>query len=142
MSAGIKVTIESGASQGKSQPLGLTTDDIEFPYGELSYRSTGGPCAKTRVLCFIKSESGKTFAGENWCRNPQEVCPRSEGEGYEKCSSICDQQGHAEVVAVRMAGDQCKGATATISGHTYACMDCQHALYGAGIKSISVEASQ
>lgn len=98
-----------------------------------------GPCAKTTVRCTLVTVKGEKVVGENWCRNPQAVCPRSPGEGYEKCKSICDQAGHAEVVALKVAGaSRALGARAFIEGHTYACMDCQHALFGAGVESISI----
>lgn len=98
-----------------------------------------GPCAKTTVRCTLVTKGdGRLIVGENWCRNPQAVCPRAPDEGYEKCKSICDQVGHAEVVALLAAGADSFGARAFIEGHTYACMDCQHALFGAGVESISI----
>ena len=95
-------------------------------------------CAKAIIRCTIVAEDGSHFVGENWCKNPQEVCPRQPGEGYEKCQSICKQEGHAEEVAVRLAGNKVKGSRVYLEGHTYACMDCQHAMFGAGIKSFTV----
>lgn len=97
-----------------------------------------GPCAKTRVFCEITSPSGEKFVGENWCANPQAVCPRAPGEDYTKCRTVCQQEGHAEVVAVRLAGAAAAGGTATLRGHTY-CMDCQHALFGAGVRWLGVD---
>jgi pyrimidine deaminase RibD-like protein len=97
-----------------------------------------GPCAKATVTCEIIATNGQRFVGTNYCNNAQAVCPRVIGEGYEKCASICDQVGHAEVVAVGLAGDNAKGATAYLSGHTYACQPCQEALFGAGVAFLSV----
>jgi hypothetical protein len=97
-----------------------------------------GPCAKTRVRCTLVTADGEYIVGENWCANPQAACPRALGEGYEKCKSTCQQEGHAEAVAVRLAGEKSKGARAFLEGHTYACMDCQHALFGAGVVSLSI----
>jgi pyrimidine deaminase RibD-like protein len=97
-----------------------------------------GPCAKTTVTCEIVATDGQRFVGTNYCNNAQAVCPRAVGEGYEKCTSICDQVGHAEVVAVALAGDNAEGATAYLSGHTYACQPCQEALFGAGVAFLSV----
>ena len=88
-----------------------------------------GPCAKTTVTCVIMTASGERFVGSNACANPQPVCPREPGEGYEKCVSICQQSGHAE----REAGDKAAGAHAFFHGNTYACKDCQEALYDAGV---------
>jgi len=97
-----------------------------------------GPCAKTVIRCTIIATSGEVIVGENWCENPQEVCPRTFGEGYEKCKTICKQLGHAEEVAVKLAGAKALGAAAYLEGHTYACMDCQHSLFDAGIKTLSI----
>ncbi len=105
-------------------------------------KRTMGPCAKTTVRCTLVTPDGEYIVGENWCANPQRSCPRLPGEGYEKCGSICGQEGHAEQVAVRLAGDKARGARAYIEGHTYACMDCQHALFGAGVHSLTVGAPE
>lgn len=104
-----------------------------------------GPCAKTTVRCTLVLKSGRCVAGENSCANPQAVCPRAPGEDYAKCKSICDQWGHPEIQALHRAvtlfgADSARGARAFIEGHTYACMDCQHALFGAGVESISLGA--
>lgn len=95
-------------------------------------------CAKTKVTCELITADGVSFMGENWCENPQAACPREEGEGYEKCKTICKQFGHAEIDALRKAGDKAVGSRAFINGHTYACQSCQEALYGASVVSISV----
>lgn len=97
-----------------------------------------GRCAKATTRCTIVSPDGEHFVGENWCWNPQETCPREPNEGYEKCTHICRQEGHAEIVAVVLAGDKAKGSRAYLEGHTYACMNCQHVMFAAGIKSFSV----
>lgn len=97
-----------------------------------------GPCAKAIIKCTIVSADGEHFVGENYCFNPQSSCPRFPGEDYTKCKTICDQAGHAEVVAVQLAGEKCVGARAFLEGHTYACMNCQHALFGAGVESLSI----
>lgn len=101
-------------------------------------RETKMTCAKATVVCVLVTQDGEEITGTNWCANPQQTCPRLPGEGYEKCKTICGQQGHAEVDAVRKAGDRAKGARAFLQGHTYACMDCQHALFGAGVRSLSL----
>lgn len=99
-----------------------------------------GPCAKTTVRCTLVTPAGERIVGTNHCENPQSECPRAAGEGYEKCTSVCRQVGHAEVVAVQLAGDRARGARAYLQGHTYACMSCQHALFGAGVISFSIGA--
>jgi hypothetical protein len=97
-----------------------------------------GPCAKTKVKCTIVTSDGDHVVGENWCLNPQETCPRNEGEDYTKCKTVCRQLGHAEDLAVRIAGDNAKGGRAYLEGHNYACQNCQIALFGAGVKSLSI----
>lgn len=97
-----------------------------------------GPCAKATVTCTIVAADGERFYGTNYCRNAQPVCPRAPGEGYDKCQTVCDQRGHAEIVALAMAGEKAKGARAYLRGHTYACQPCQEALFGAGVISLSV----
>jgi hypothetical protein len=97
-----------------------------------------GPCAKATIRCTLVTAAGEHIVGENWCRNPQPVCPRLPGEDYTKCSTVCDQEGHAEQVAARLAGEKARGAHAYIEGHTYACRPCQEDLYGAGVRAISV----
>lgn len=104
----------------------------------LENRGYLGPCAKLQTKCFIVTIDDEKFIGENWCASPQKECPREEGEGYEKCKTICKQLGHAEQVAVELAGEKAKGGTAHVVGHSYVCRECQEALYGAGIKYISM----
>jgi hypothetical protein len=101
-----------------------------------------GPCAKITVRCTLITPEGERIVGTNWCANPQEKCPRLPGEDYTKCKIICKQHGHAEEDAVRLAGDKARGARAFIEGHTYACMNCQHALFGAGVASLSIGTPQ
>lgn len=97
-----------------------------------------GPCAKTTVKCEIVAPDGRRFVGTNYCNNAQISCPRFPNEGYKKCVEICQQEGHAEAVAVALAGASAKGATAYLTGHTYACQSCQEALFGAGVSFLSI----
>lgn len=99
---------------------------------------TYGPCAKTTVRCTIQSADGELFIGENWCANPQPKWPREPGEDYTKCTTICRQEGHAERVALRLAGSKEAGGVALLRGHTYMCQSCQEALYGAGVLWLGV----
>jgi len=99
-----------------------------------------GPCAKTRVFCTLVTKSGERIVGENLCANPQSVCPRKPGENYDKCITVCGQSGHAERVALVLAGDKARGAHAYVQGHTYACRDCQEALFSAGVAAMTVGA--
>lgn len=96
-------------------------------------------CAKATVRCVIVTRSGARIEGSNACANPQTVCPRAPGEDYTKCSTICQQGGHAEAQAVKRAlPSELRGAHAYLKGHTYACRDCQEALFGAGVAALSI----
>lgn len=98
-----------------------------------------GPCAKRQVRCvIIAADNATRFTGENDCANPQSVCPRLPGEGYEKCQSICQQSGHAEAEAVKLAGDSAKGSSAQLFGHYWICEPCGRALRDAGVASVTV----
>jgi len=98
-----------------------------------------GDCAKLVVGCTLVAADGERIFGANWCANPQEVCPREPGEDYTKCTTICQQLGHAEEVALKEAGNKAKGARAILEGHTYACRDCQEALFSAGVVSLEIK---
>jgi hypothetical protein len=98
-----------------------------------------GPCVKREVACVIctPGHDGYRVIGHNWCARPQCFCPRAEGEGYEKCSSVCGQLGHAETVAAMMM-DMVKdadwaGSAAYLYGHTHFCDSCKAALRERGV---------
>ena len=92
-------------------------------------------CAKVRVVAFLVGRSGKWYDGENWCANPQQVCPRLPGEGYEKCQSVCQQNAHAEVEAIQAAGDDACGGLMYVKYH-YCCEACTRACNAAGVQLI------
>ena len=95
-----------------------------------------GPCAKQTVTAtFVSAKGTKYFKTTNYCLNPQATCPRGDmptGVGYELCKSVCKQEGHAELNALRYAGAGASGGTIYVEGHTYACKDCQDAANSAG----------
>lgn len=96
-------------------------------------------CAKKVVICQILTKDGQVFTGRNDCNNPQPLCPREAGEGYEKCKTICDQPGHAEEVALeqaQLAGANLGGAVAYIGGIGHYCKNCQIKLFDAGVTSL------
>jgi hypothetical protein len=96
-------------------------------------------CAKQTVRCVLIARNGARIEGTNACANPHAVCPREPGEGYEKCTTICGQGGHAELQALRAAlPSEARGAHAYLTGHTYACRECQEALFGAGVAALSI----
>lgn len=93
-------------------------------------------CAKKKVTCTLTLTNGWTALGTNACDNPQATCPRLPDEGYDKCHAICQQQGHAEDMAVRLAirnfPDHIKGAHAVIT-HWRICDGCRDILTKHGI---------
>lgn len=97
-----------------------------------------GPCAKRQTRCVILGNNQMRYEGTNDCENPQDVCPRQPGEGYEKCRTICRQRGHAEQNALRAAGAHARNGTATLHGHYYICEECGRALAEAGVIAIKV----
>lgn len=94
-------------------------------------------CAKRRVKAVLVGASGYRYIGTNACTNPQEVCPREHGEGYDKCRSVCGQAHHAEVDALLQAGEDAMGGTMRVD-HTYACAGCIAAMNAAGVARIVV----
>lgn len=97
-----------------------------------------GPCAKAFVRCTIVAMDGARYIGENFCLAAQPACPREHGEGYEKCTTICRQVAHAEVVAAAIAGNRAQGGTAYLEGHTYACENCKAALAVVGVNQVVI----
>jgi hypothetical protein len=93
-----------------------------------------GPCAKKQVWTVLEAMNGDVYIGVNLCRNPQEVCPREPGEGYEKCHTICETLGHAEDLAIQAAGTDAEGAHMTI-GHHRVCDRCREVMLEAGVLS-------
>ncbi|MEM5371319.1 hypothetical protein V4C53_35540 [Paraburkholderia azotifigens] len=95
-----------------------------------------GPCVKQTVTATVVTPSGDRYSATNHCMNPQTECPRAgmpTGVGYDLCVSVCQQTAHAEMNAVRFAGDAARGATLYLQGHTYACDSCRAAAREAGI---------
>lgn len=97
-------------------------------------------CAKRRVAAYIMHEDRIVAAGTNRCRNPQPVCPRDKGEGYEKCRTVCDQPGHAETMAIWNASERGidlnapdHGLRMVVVGHHRACDMC-----GSAMSSVSL----
>ena len=97
-------------------------------------------CAKRHVWCEIEAH-GRIFYGSNACDNPQPVCPREPGEGYEKCRTICRQRGHAEIMALveaQASGVDLRHSHAVVGGHYYVCEGCARELRDAGISRIII----
>lgn len=92
-------------------------------------------CAKVTVTATLVATDGTSYMGTNWCHYPQPLCPRKEGEGYEKCESICGQNSHAEIEALAKAGASARGGTMLVD-YTYACQNCINACREAGVERI------
>jgi len=97
-------------------------------------------CAKAHVRAvLIPVGNGPRFTGTNACRNPQRVCPRIEaGHGrneYSLCSLICQQEGHAEIQALKAAGPWAVGSTVFVNHHRV-CRDCSEAMERAGVARV------
>ncbi len=100
-------------------------------------------CAKVIVKCKITTLDSQVFIGENNCNNPQDICPRSDTDNYDKCINICQQEAHAEIMAIKAAGDiSLIGAEAEITGHYNVCKNCARALREVGISRFTVIISQ
>lgn len=102
-----------------------------------------GPCVKQTVVATIIDLDGVRHVASNHCLTPQQTCPRAgmaTGVGYELCRDVCHQPAHAEVNAVRLAGEKCKGATLYLEGHTYACEPCKQVAREAGIVEVVIGA--
>lgn len=99
-------------------------------------------CAKQVVKATIITTDGRSFVGFNHCNNPQATCPRGDmpsNVGYHLCRDVCDQPGHAEVMALRAADFDVEGATLILEGHRAVCPTCMAALNAAGIAQIEVK---
>lgn len=98
-------------------------------------------CAKKRVRCIIVTADNDTFEGWNDCMLSQLSCPRLPGEDYAKCKFICNQEGHAEIMALKeaqAANADLKYATAIINGINRVCKECADKLTRAGITEFMV----
>lgn len=106
---------------------------------------TQGPCAKQTVTATIITKDGECFSGTNACENPQKECPRDvlgmkSGEGYHLCKEVCNQTAHAEVNAIKLAGEKANGSVLYLEGHSYACDNCKGHAESAGISEIKISA--
>lgn len=73
-----------------------------------------------------------------------DVCPRvihdcPTGTGYEYCKEVCNQEGHAEVMAIRDAlkkTNDPKGASLYLDGHWWLCKPCWDEIIKVGISRV------
>lgn len=98
-------------------------------------------CKKQTTVAVIVKDNQLISIGTNEIHADIEECPRqgmASGEGYELCRTICKQKHHAEVDACIKAGEQAKGATLVLIGHTYCCSGCKRTMKEYGIKEIKI----
>jgi hypothetical protein len=94
------------------------------------------PCLKQLTRCLISYPDGTKVEATNSCHvEGAEVCPRvtagsKSGEGYE----LCGPPKHAEQEAAKLVPPGKEDGIAFLFGHTWMCMDCQHALTAAGVR--------
>ncbi len=103
-------------------------------------------CLKQVVTATISIKGKILVVGRNDISNDEVTeCPRKgmeSGQGYELCTSICGQKGHAEVQAIRKAkelGIDVKGASIAIEGHSYICESCKKEIMKASIRDWCVK---
>lgn len=97
-------------------------------------------CAKQIVIAIIV-KGNQFWFGYNECNNPQLKCPRKglpTGQGYELCKSVCGQESHAEIQAIKHAGKNASGGVMYLIGHTYCCDDCLKEIKSALIKDVII----
>jgi deoxycytidylate deaminase len=100
-----------------------------------------GICKKQTTIAVVVN-NGNFWVGSNSVENEQSECPRkgmNTGEGYHLCKDICGQTNHAEVNACIAAGDNSKGATLYLIGHTYCCNSCLSKMKEYGIASYVID---
>lgn len=98
-------------------------------------------CAKFHTIAVLIGASGRAYVGSNLCNNPQPTCPRTPGEGYDKCKSICEQEGHAEARALAMAGEDAAGGSISVN-HWYVCDACRALCEAAGVVNFTATGAQ
>jgi len=97
-------------------------------------------CAKQLTVAIIVNGL-HFYLGTNYCDNEQEKCPREDmktGEGYDLCKNICEQKHHAEVAACLEAGEDARGGTLYLIGHSYCCNNCKEVMNKHGIKKVVI----
>lgn len=103
-----------------------------------------GICKKQTTIAIIVN-NGRFWVGSNWVEDEQKECPRKDyktGEGYHLCKEVCNQFAHAEVDACIKAGDNAKGGTLYLIGHTYCCNNCLSVMKASGIKSYVIDGKE
>lgn len=100
-------------------------------------------CAKQSTSAVIFRKGNFLGRGVN-AGKKVDVCPRVEkgcptGTGYELCREVCEQQGHAEIMAIKNAkekGMNLEGASLYLDGHWWICEECWDAIIEAKISKV------
>lgn len=102
-------------------------------------------CAKQATAAVVVKNGvvigSGTNAGKKLKECPREAAGCKTGEGYHLCKQHCDQEGHAEVMAIKDAigkgfDGELEGADLYLDGHWYCCKNCWDAMIAVGIKNV------
>lgn len=118
--------------------------DHPFMLAAKAQRDSAG-CRKHATGAVIVKDGQVVAAGANAGIHVT-ICPRvykgyGTGEGYRYCKDYCQQDGHAEVMAVRDArqkGIDVTGADVYLYGHWWACKNCWDTMQSVGITNVFV----
>ena len=102
-------------------------------------------CRKQPTVAVIV-KGGKIIGRGSNAGKLVDICPRvvkncPTGTGYELCKEVCEQVGHAEVMAIRDAlscGEDLRGASLYLDGHWWVCKPCWDEILKAGISRVYV----
>lgn len=84
-------------------------------------------CKKQTTVAIIMKNNQVISIASNYIKNNIQECPRKNmptGQSYDLCKTICNQVGHAEENACKLAEDDAKGAVLYLIGHYYICNSC------------------
>ena len=98
-------------------------------------------CKKQTTVAVIMKDGQLVSIGTNEINADIKECPRKgmeTGVGYELCRDVCKQKNHAEVNACLKAGEQAKGSTLFLIGHTYCCDNCKRVMKEYGVKEVKI----
>lgn len=100
------------------------------------------PCLKADVMAMIVDHVGQVATGTNEIQNEfVKKCPRELGEDYTKCKTICQQESHAEIAAIKKAKERgliLEGSKLYLTGHNKPCYNCRKACEKEGITIITM----
>lgn len=100
-------------------------------------------CIKQPTLAVVV-KNGKVIGRGTNAAKKVDICPRvthncPTGTGYEFCKSVCNQEGHAEIMAIRSAlnvDSNLEGCDLYLEGHWWICENCWNEIIKVGIKNV------